>query len=410
MYKTNSTNGVNSVLHAKSFVGLQHAFFREEDKAHNSDLLVINQVFEHYHHTLKMEPTLTHTLISRKINPDYINHFKIGFADRTLGFELQSPRSLQGSRSRGHLQRLGLLKASGHEFFRGAMVIPYCNNEGDIIGAYGRRLRHQRRSPAYHLYWNAQQVSFFNATDQLPESLILCKSALDALTLLTAGTDNAVATMGIQGFNEIQLSRLLEDGVRHVTIAFDNTPTADHYALLIAQALDAIGIQCYRVKLPLGQDINHFAMLQADVAGAFNRLVDEAVPLKQHYGALAPSIESHWLKQHATIEECIAFYLEEQKQAGKASRTLNTYHIHLGRFHEYCYATGIEQIEELTDEVLTSYQLYLASEQSVFTGKVISNVTQKERMDAVALMLVRLYYYSVIQEPLAFLTHRVSVH
>jgi len=103
-------------------------------------------------------------LIRRKIDPDFADRYKIGFANRTLGYELQTPKCLLGSRNRGQLQ-----------------------------------LKHQ--------------VSLFNATRQtLPESLILCKSALDVLTLLTAGVDNAVATMGVQGFNDIQLSRLHYSG------------------------------------------------------------------------------------------------------------------------------------------------------------------------------------------------------
>lgn len=234
MYKTNSTSGSNSSMQSKSFVQLQPDLLSEDNHAHNPDRLIIDQVFGHYRKTLKLKSKLAQMLISRKIDPEYIGKFQIGFADRSLGFELQSPKCLLGSRNRGYLQRLGLLKDSGHEFFRGALVIPFFDGKGQIVGAYGRRPRHQRRSPAYHLYWNAQQVSLFNATDQrLPSSLILCKSALDALTLLTAGFTNVVATMGMKGFNDVQLSLLQSDDVRCVYLAFDNTPPADRYALLV---------------------------------------------------------------------------------------------------------------------------------------------------------------------------------
>lgn len=152
MYQTNSTNSIDSAMQAKSFAYLQRELWESQQDTYNPDALMINQVFDHYHQSLKAQPKLSEMFVSRKIDPDYIDFFRIGFADRTLGYELQSSKCLLGSRNRGRLQRLGLLKSTGHEFFRGAMVIPYFDHEGKVIGAYGRRPRHQRRSPAYHLY------------------------------------------------------------------------------------------------------------------------------------------------------------------------------------------------------------------------------------------------------------------
>ena len=405
MYKTNSTNSANSAIKAKSYALLQQDLWENENKSYHPDFLMIEQVFDHYHQTLKLQPKLSEILVSRKIDPDYVDRFHIGFADRTLGFELLSPRCLLGSRNRGHLQRLGLLKSSGHEFFRGAMVFPYRNVDGQIVGAYGRRPGQQPRSPNYHLFWNAQQVTFFNVLNQcLPSSLILCKSGLDALTLLTVGIENVVASMGVRGFNDIQLSRLLEDGVRHVYIAFDNTPSANNYARLVAQALDAIDILCFRVKLPLGQDVNQFSISKIDVAAEFNYLLKTAVPFKQRHGNLVPGFKDYWLTKLTTIEDSIAFFLEDKKQTGKALRTLNANRIHLVRFQEYCFEIGIKELMELNAEVLERYRRYLEKDKNVFTGKVISSVTQMERMSAVSQMLSRLYYYDLISEPLAFVT------
>jgi DNA primase len=411
MYQTNSTSSINSAMQAKSFAHIQRELWEPEQDTYNADALMIDQVFDHYHQSLKAHPKLSEMLISRKIDPSYIDHFRLGFADRTLGFELQSPKCLLGSRNRGHLQRLSLLKTTGHEFFRGAMVIPYCDQDGKIIGAYGRRPRHQRRSPAYHLYWNTQQAPFFNTPNShAHNTLILCKSAVDVLTLLTAGIKNVVATMGYKGFNEVQLNQLQQLGIRCLYIAFDNTPAANQYALLVAQALNAVGIACRRMKLPLGHDVNRYAMTQADVASVFNRLVDNAVPLQLRYGELVPRVKDDWLKQFVSIEDCVNFYLEEQKHSGNAFRTINAARIHLDRFQEYCYSRGIEQISAVGDELLKSYQRYLIKEKNIFTGQIISLVTQMERMETVFRMLSRLHYYGITAEPVAFVTHAGSLH
>lgn len=395
---------MNSGSKANSYL-----FFSEEERSHNPDYLIINQVFEHYSQSLKYQKKIFDMIIKRRINPDYIERFKIGFSDRTLGYELRSPKSLLGSQNRGHLQRLGLLKNTGHEFFQGSLIIPYCDNEGRIAGAYGRRPRHQRRSPVYHLFWNAQQVSFFNTSNErFSKSLILCKSALEAMTLLSVGFDNVIATMGLQGFNETQLSRLLIDGVRHVCIAFDNTPAANRSALLVAQALDSVGINCSRLKLPLGQDINQFAVSNSCLVDKFNRLLGAAVPYKQLYSAQTFNVERNWQDSFVLLDDYIQFYLEESLSAGKSTRTVQAKRFHLECFQDYCFNLGIEYVKDLNVSLLKSYQLYLQKEKNCWNGSVISISTQKERFVSVMHMIKRLHYYGVFHDQVNALNNRWS--
>jgi DNA primase len=230
------------------------------------------------------------------------------------------------------------------------------------------------------------------------------------MTLLSAGIENTVATLGVQGFNDVQLSRLEEDGVRRVYVAFDNTPKANHYAMLVAQALEAVGIQCYRIDLPSGHDVNSFALRQADVADAFNKLVEGATPFKQRYRELSPRAEGHWLELFETLEDCIQFYLDESRHSDKSTRTLKAKHNHLKRFREYCRAYGIEKMSDVTSSVLESYQQYLQREKNIFTGEVISFTTQRERMEAITRMLVRLHYYGVIPKALSFEASNGVIH
>lgn len=396
MYQTNSTNSLNSASQSKMFLPFQQDMVSGLNAAYNPDHLIIDQVFKHYHQRLKQNHKLTKMVLGRKIDPDYIDQFQMGYSDRTLGFELQSPKTLLGSQNRGHLQRLGLLKHSGHEFFQGALVIPYCNDEQQVMGAYGRRPRQQRRSPAYHLYWNTQKAPLFNASDSvLPQSLILCKSALDALTLLTAGFDHVVATMGIKGFNEAQLLRLQCDGVNQVFVAFDNTPTANHYALLLAQALDAVGIESYRIQLPVGQDVNRFALSKPNVAAAFSHLINEAAPLWPG-DEIAETIS--WVNVPDTLQECLHFYLKAIRASGKSHRTIKDRQGHLERFLAYCQSVDVQTLSGLSTSTLTAYRKHLVQENSAFTGKPLSPVTRKERMDAVFLMLRKLKYYGLLPQ------------
>jgi DNA primase len=233
MYKTHSTNSINSAAISQQMSSLQLDIFREDGSRHSPDKLIIAQVFNHYHKKLNEHPELVQALCSRKVKEEYIEQFNIGFCDRTMGSELQSPKCLLGSQNRGRLQRLGLLKDSGHEFFRGALVIPYQDSQGNIFGGYGRRWRHQRRSSIYHIFWNADQSPLFNEQAlMLNENIILCKSPIDALTMMSVGVNNVVATMGTKGFNQIQLEKIVDAGIKCISIAFDQTPEAQLYARL----------------------------------------------------------------------------------------------------------------------------------------------------------------------------------
>ena len=48
-------------------------------------------------------------------DPELINRFRLGYANRTLGYRLPAKTRKAGAAVRGKLQEVGLLRASGHE-------------------------------------------------------------------------------------------------------------------------------------------------------------------------------------------------------------------------------------------------------------------------------------------------------
>lgn len=411
MYKTHSTNSINSAAISQQISSLQLDIFREEALRHNPDQLITSQVFEHYHQKLNEHPMLIQAIRSRKVKEEYIEQFNIGFCDRTMGFELQSPKCLLGSQNRGRLQRLGLLKGSGHEFFRGALVIPYQDSQGNIVGGYGRRWRHQRRSPAYHLFWNAEQSPLFNEQAlMLSENIILCKSPIDALTMMSAGISNVVATMGIKGFNQVQLEQMVDAGAKCVSIAFDQTPEAQRYARLISQALAVVNISCRKITLPIGLDINGYALLHDNVELALRNITESTKPAFQQYAHLEKFHKGKFSIRIETLDECIDFYLAERKSAGNSKRGLETNRYHLHQFRDYCLSQSIFKVSDLTSAILERYQLYVQKVINPFTGFTISLCTQKERLDTVSRMLARLHYFGVIAEPVFFVQRDGVLH
>lgn len=80
------------------------------------DQAALAQVIDYYHGTLKQNPEALAYLKRRGLDhPELIERFKLGYANRTLGYRLPDKNRKAGLALRSQLQRLGILRASGHE-------------------------------------------------------------------------------------------------------------------------------------------------------------------------------------------------------------------------------------------------------------------------------------------------------
>jgi DNA primase len=111
-------------------------------------------VTDYYHETLKASPEALKYLASRGLtHPEMLSHFKLGFANRTLGYRLPDKNRKAGAEMRGRLQALGVLRESGHEHFNGSVTIPIFDLNGGVLGMYGRKITpNLRDGTPLHLY------------------------------------------------------------------------------------------------------------------------------------------------------------------------------------------------------------------------------------------------------------------
>ena len=215
------------------------------------------QIFGYYQEALFYSPRALNFLNSLGISDaGLLKHWGVGFVDRTLGKQLPDGDTQEGAWIRGRLQRMGLFVASGGEFFRGALVFPNTDYEGEITEAYGERITPKLRSGTpYHLYWSLRHTGFFNqAVLECHQEIVLCKNPLEGLILSASGFTNVVATLGLRGFDVAQLDALAASGVRRVTTAFENTVEGDQVSRLVSQALSMYRVDCYRLALPPGME------------------------------------------------------------------------------------------------------------------------------------------------------------
>ncbi|MGC8486588.1 MAG: DNA primase, partial [Candidatus Baltobacteraceae bacterium] len=163
------------------------------------------KVVDYYHETLRQSPEALKYLRSRGLeSSEMIEHFKLGFANRTLGYRLPAKNRAAGAAMRGRLQELGIYRESGHEHFNGSVVIPVFDAAGAVVEMYGRKITPRlREGTPDHLYlpgahrgvWNEEALA-------ASKEIILCEALIDALTFWCAGFRNVTASYGVNGFTE----------------------------------------------------------------------------------------------------------------------------------------------------------------------------------------------------------------
>jgi DNA primase catalytic core len=229
------------------------------------DRELLGQVIGYYHQTLKESPEALGYLEKRGlVHPELIDRFRLGYANRTLGYRLPAMNRKAGQEIRTRLQKLGVLRDSGHEHLNGSLVIGIFGEAGEVLGAYGRKITptHQLRAGTpLHLYLPGPHRGVFNVEALVSsKEVILCEALLDALTFWCSGFRNVTASYGVEGFTHDHLAAFKTYGTEHVLIAYDRDEAGDRAAESLAKKLTAEGIACSRVQFPKGMDANEYAL------------------------------------------------------------------------------------------------------------------------------------------------------
>jgi len=214
----------------------------------------------------------------RKIDdPEVVERFRVGFADRTLGYRLPGNHVAAGKQVRSRLRDLGVIKATGHEHFRGYLTFPVLDAGGNVGEIYGRKLAREdsRTGAPKHLYLPGPHRGVFNISAFADtDELVVTESLIDAMTLWCAGFRHVTAAYGTDGWTPEHQQAVAEHGIRRVLIAFDADPAGDKGAKTLAAELAGVGVESYRVELPSGSDVNEVAVaakLPAETLGRFLR-------------------------------------------------------------------------------------------------------------------------------------------
>ena len=244
------------------------------------DQALLNQVIDYYHETLKQSPEALAYLKARGLDhPELIEHFKLGYANRTLGLRLPEKNRVAGAELRARLQQLGLLRDSGHEHFNGSLIVPVFDAYGNVVEVYGRKLLDNLRAGTpKHLYLPGPHQGVWNVEAlQASKEIILTEALIDAMTFWCAGYRNVTSAYGVVGFTDEHLAAFKQHGTERVLIAYDRDAAGDTAADKLAEKLLAAGIECFRVQFPKGMDANDYAQKVTPTAKSLGLAIRKAV-------------------------------------------------------------------------------------------------------------------------------------
>jgi Fe2+ transport system protein FeoA len=168
-----------------------------------SDADLLNAVVWHWHERLLASGEGDSILSSLGVSLDVAIRLRLGLSDRTLGNRLPDRRWKAGDALRSRLTAFGIMRDSGHEAFRGCLIVPVIEPSGSIVGLYGRRID---RSKSELWVTGLPGGTFHVGSDGEP--LLVVASITDALAVIGTGHDAVVAPGRAKGFSKRDLSDL----------------------------------------------------------------------------------------------------------------------------------------------------------------------------------------------------------
>ena len=230
----------------------------------DDDETIRRTVVDYYHERLQAADAAKVRAYLEKRGLDdegLVKRFRLGYADASLSLRLPTRDRVDGAALRGKLCELGFYRQSGHEHLNGSLVVPVFDAAGKIAEVYGRKITpHLRKGTPEHLYLPGPHRGIFNAEALRQREIILCESLIDALTFVRFGLENATCIYGTEGFTEELFEAIKAANLDAVRLAYDADKAGDRATKRDSERLQKIGVAVYRIKLPLGEDVNSYAL------------------------------------------------------------------------------------------------------------------------------------------------------
>ncbi len=243
------------------------------------DQTALRQVLDYYHARLKENPAALAYLQKRGFtSQEALATFRVGFVDRTLGLRLPQKNRKEGAELRERLQRLGMIRKTGHEHFRGCVVFPVIAESGEIGTIYGRAIDAPTKDDR-HLFLPGPMRGIWNPAALRSPDVIVTEGIIDALTWWQHGFRHVTTAYSAKRLPDELLDALVAAKVKRVFLSYDRDKSGDDGTAEAAPQLAAHGIECLRVMFPPGYDANRYAQEVTPPEKSLGVLLRSALPV-----------------------------------------------------------------------------------------------------------------------------------
>jgi DNA primase catalytic core len=164
-------------------------------------------------------------LKSRRLaDPAMVEQFQVGYcAGKLLRALPDEGELIEQLIAIGVLHRTSAGKLVEH--FIGRVVVPIVDDQGAIVGLYGRSVDPAGEPGHRHRYLRGTHAGVFNGNAVKTSPTILAtESIFDAMSLWAAGFHNVIALYGTHGWTPHHETLLRDGGVKEVVLCFDQDP------------------------------------------------------------------------------------------------------------------------------------------------------------------------------------------
>jgi DNA primase len=244
--------------------------------ADDDEPTLLGKVAAYYHQMLMSNEEALGFLERRGLrHRSVIDHFKLGFANRTLGYRLPRANRRTGAALRSRLQALGVLRASGHEHLNGSLVVPITSREGEIVQLYGHKLGERLRAGTPPELWlDGREPAIFNAVALDASEVMVTAAIFDALALWQAGLTHVVAVPSNASAEFLSIIAKNRPGA--LILAFPRTTEGEQAAAALVPELGELGVETRRMVFPAGAGPSEIVMTFDDPRQALQALVRSA--------------------------------------------------------------------------------------------------------------------------------------
>ena len=129
------------------------------------------------------------------------------------------------------------------------------------------------------------------------------RALIDALTFWCAGYRYVTTSYGVNGFTDEIKAAIRKHATKRIYIAYDRDDAGERAARKHAEELMGMGIECFRVQFPRGQDANQFALKQQPATHWLGMYLKRAAWLGKGQRPTVAVIEPQPVKPQPQTEE-----------------------------------------------------------------------------------------------------------